>query len=137
MTADEAREMLKRAGLFYYDDGDPPDPEEYPTEEKRKAIGQTLNMNDTWGWATAFGQEITDEELPKVASLFWQYGRCGVLYWVSEKNKSADGEPMRSEFEDINRFVDFVRNEERVAKECHDAGKNLYSYKASYTLPSE
>jgi hypothetical protein len=42
MTIDEARSLLKQADLFYEDDSDP----EY---------AQTLNMNDTWGWALAWG----------------------------------------------------------------------------------
>lgn len=132
MTADKARELLKRAGLFYYGDDpeDQPDPEEYPTEAKRKAIAQTLNQNDTWRWALAFGQEVTDEQLPEVGRLFVAYGYCGVLYWVSEQNKDEAGRPLRSEFEDINRFVDFVRNEEWISNERKDCAY----YKFVYTL---
>lgn len=130
MDADQARELLKRAGLFYYDDEDPPDVEEYPDPEDRKRAAQMLNMNDTWGWATAFGQAITDEELPEVGRLFIRYGYCGVLYWVSEKN-----EQMHSEFADINRFVDFVRAEEKAIKDCPDWNKRAY-FKVSYRIPA-
>lgn len=120
MTADEARELLGRAGLFYGD---------YDDDDESPKMKQTLNMNDTWFWATAFGEEVTDDELPEVARLFRLYGWCGVLYWVSEKN-----DQMRAEFEDVNRFVDFVRAEEAIAKEIPSSSKRAY-HKASYTLP--
>jgi hypothetical protein len=78
-----------------------------------------LNMNDTWCWASAWGEEIPDDKIVEVASLFKRYGDCGLLYWVSEQN---DG--MRSEFEDINRFVDFVRQEEQVRKDVPESTKS-------------
>ena len=40
---------------------------------------------------------------------------------------------MRSEFEDINRFVEFVRNEEAIKEEVSDSNKRAY-LKRSYTL---
>jgi hypothetical protein len=42
---------------------------------------------------------------------------------------------MRSEFEDINRFVDFVRQEEQVRKDVPESTKRAYK-KVSYTLPN-
>ena len=89
-----AFDLLDKAGLFY--GGDCP---------------QELNMNDTWGWATAWGVEVADNELPELKHLFWCYGWCGVLYWASQK---YDG--MRSEFYHYNRMLEFVENEERIRK---------------------
>ena len=54
---------------------------------------------------------VSDEELPKVANLFWNYGWCGILYWASKKNNG-----MKSEFFDNNRFIEFVENEEKIMK---------------------
>ena len=94
LSVDKARKRLVNADVFFGElNGD-----ECPQ------LNQTLNMNDTWAWAWADGEYVPDEELPRVAELFWHYGYCGILYWVSERN-----EQMRSEFEDINRFIDFVR----------------------------
>ena len=98
MTIDQARALLEAAEVFYGDLG-----------ERDK---QTLNMNDTFGWALAWGEYVPDEKLPEVAALFMRHGLAGLLYWVSEQN---DG--MRAEFEDINRFIDFVRHEEKLIKE--------------------
>src|ERR1051325_22908 len=66
-----------------------------------------LNMNDTWGWAIADSEPVPDDKLHEVARLFGEYGRAGLLYWVSEQR---GGE--RSDFHDVNRFIQF-RSEER------------------------
>ena len=125
-TIDDAREFLTQANLFYVDQDDKEeDPEEY---EKWK---QTLNMNDVWGWACADCETIPDEELPAVAELFWNYGWCGILYWVSERNGQ-----MKSEFHDNNRFIEFVRNEERIRKEVPNNNKRAYM-KAEYSIGKE
>lgn len=87
-----------------------------------------LNMNDTWGWATAWGEDIPEEKLVEVAQLFVTYGHCGLLYWVSERH-----EGLRSEFEDINRCVDFVRHEEQLKKDVPESTKRAYK-KIAYTL---
>ena len=116
-TIEKARKLLTEAELFdvIVDDDD----------EKFK---QTLNMNDVWGWATADGESVPDEDLPKVAELFWRYGWAGILYWVSERH---DG--MTSEFHDNNRFIEFVRNEEQLRKEIPDSSTRAYK-QISYTL---
>ena len=101
--------------------------EDWDSDDEEKYI-QSLNMNDTWGWACAWSQPVTDNELIEVASLFISYGYPGVLYWVSKKNDN-----MRSEFEDINRFVDFVANEERIKEEKPNYNDRAY-YKSQYTL---
>ncbi len=110
----EAEELLTLA--FYYLD------EEDPKAE------QTLNMNDTWAWAFADGEYVPDECLPEVAELFWRYGYAGILYWVSVRNDNR-----RSEFLDINRFIEFVRQEEHLRAIVPDSSERAYA-KITYTL---
>jgi len=109
----EGKRVLRASGYLYYDGPDEP---------------IELNMNDTWGWAVAWGEFVPDEKILEVVSLFSRYGYCGLLYWVSEQN-----EQMQSEFEDVNRFVDFVRKEEELRKAEPDSSKRAYK-KVSYTL---
>lgn len=117
MTLDEARQLLNIAGVFYgsYDEDD-------------KENAQTLNMNDVWGWAVAWGEFVPDDKLVEVAQLFCLYGDAGLLYWVSDQHES-----MRSEFEDNNRAIDFVRHEEKIRKDVPDSNKRAYT-KVVYTL---
>ena len=98
----------------------------YPQDEETP--GLTLNMNDTWGWAIAWGEPVPDEKITELSGLIWEYGNAGVLYWVSEQHGG-----MRSEFHDINRFVDFVRREERLKKAVPDSNRRAYT-KLTYTL---
>ncbi|MGH9369696.1 MAG: hypothetical protein ACRD3M_18750 [Thermoanaerobaculia bacterium] len=118
MTSDEARQLLTLAGVFYEPD------------DEIKEYAQTLNMNDVWGWATAWGQYVPDSELPRVGELFYRYGWCGILYWMSEQH-----EQMRSEFLDVNRFVDFVRQEEKLREAEPSFSKRAYK-KIEYSLGS-
>lgn len=111
MSVESAKKLLSDAGLFFWPLGKCNDHEDE----------QTLNMNDTWAWGTAFGQKVEDGDAIEVARLFVDYGFCGVLYWVSEKN-----EQMQSEFSHINRMVQFVRNEEKIRIES--GGLNAYAY---------
>jgi hypothetical protein len=111
----EARKFLKSAGVFFDEDDD-------------TKLAQTLNMNDVWAWAFAFGEYVPDEKLPEVAELFWRYGWAGVLYWVSKENNN-----MRSEFEDVNRFIEFVKNEEQLRSDVPDTDERAYK-KIKYTL---
>lgn len=119
-TIESAREFLQKADLFF---GSPDD-----EDEEWREMAQTLNLNDTWGWACADGEDVSDEDLPRVAELFWRYGRCGVLYWVSERRNQC-----RSEFHDVNREIDFVRHEERIRSEFPNSSKRAYA-KVSYTI---
>lgn len=116
-STEKARELLTKADVFFG-----------PDEDEPQLGQQTLNMNDTWAWACADGEDVPDEELPRVAELFFQYGWCGILYWVSERN-----EQMRSEFEDINRFIAFVRAEEAICQEVPNSDKRAYA-KREYTV---
>jgi hypothetical protein len=118
----KARQFLQLAGVFYYDDRS-----ELEDGDDPKDL-QTLNMNDTWAWATGWGEYVPDDELPEVARLFWNYGWCGILYWMSERH-----DQMKSEFHDINRFVEFVRREEDIRKEVPDSSERAY-VKREYVL---
>lgn len=111
-THEAAQQLLRNADVLYADD-----------EEQLE-----LNMNDVWGWAVAWGVIIPPENVVEVAQLFWRYGWCGLVYWVSEQN-----EQMRSEFEDINRMVGFARHEETLRKTEPNNSKRAYT-KLSYTL---
>ena len=113
---DEARQYLVATDCVYGKDDDTPRGD------------QVLNMNDVWAWATAWGEFIPNEELPVVADLVRRYGWCGALYWVSARHEN-----MRSEFEDINRFVAFVRAEEAIRTEVPNSSERAY-LKRSYTL---
>lgn len=118
MDIESSKKLLSAAGLFFYGIGECEDPEDECV----------LNMNDTWAWACAFGQKVEDNDMPEVCRLFINYGFCGVLYWVSEKN---DG--MQSEFSHINRMVQFVRNEERIMH-LSDGATNYAFSKAQYLI---
>lgn len=120
MSEEEQRALtfLRLAGVFYDDEPDDDEPE----------LAQTLDMNDTFGWACTMGEKVPDASLVEVARLYKQYGYCGMVYWVSEQNNQV-----RSEFHDINRFIDFVRQEESIRRDCPDWNKRAY-FKRSYTL---
>lgn len=117
MTPKDALRLLENAGVFYEDDTDSPT--------------HTLNMNDTWCWASAWGEEVPDDALVEVAQLFWRYGNAGLLYWVSKKHNG-----MRSAFYDNNRAIEFVENEERIRREVPDSDKRAY-HKESYIIAGE
>jgi len=118
-SKEEARKLLEQAGVFFYTRDEEEDWEECP---------QTLNMNDVWAWACSDGERIEDEQLPEVAELFFLYGWCGILYWVSKQNNN-----LRSEFLDNNRFIDFVEQEEKLRKEVPNSSDRAYK-KITYTL---
>lgn len=118
---ESAKRLLDAAEVFYGSEGD--------LEEAH--LDQVLNMNDVWCWACAWGEPVADEELPEVARLFREYGWAGILYWVSEKHNG-----LTSEFYDNNRYIEFVRNEERIRKEVPDSNKRAY-HKESYQISGE
>jgi len=114
MNKETATQFIRLSGLCY------------PEDDEVK--GLVLNMNDTWCWGSAWGEEVPDDQIIEVARLLAKYGDCGLLYWASERNKG-----MRSEFEDINRFVDFVREEERLRTSVPESTARAYK-KHVYTL---
>ena len=107
MTEEKARELLTAADVFC----DPDDPE----------LAQCIGQNDVWGWALADCEEVPDNELPRLGDLFWRYGWCGILYWVSQRRNGC-----RSAFQDVNRFIDFVRHEEAIRDDEPDSSKRAY-----------
>lgn len=119
---ERARELLRLASVFFYDD-----PSELDDDESPEFL-QMLNMNDTWGWACADGEYVPDDDLIEVSRLFWRYGYCGVLYWVSERRGQA-----KSEFADINRFIQFAREEEKIREEVPGENKRAYT-KREYVI---
>ena len=98
---ERARARLRAADVFFYND-----PAELDSAADLDML-QTINLSDTWGYAEANGEYVPDDELPELSRLHWRYGWCGVLYWVSERRGRC-----RSEFPNINRFIEFVRQEE-------------------------
>ena len=115
--------LLRLAGVFYYNS-----PEEALECNDDAEASQTLNMNDTFGWAVAWGVYVHDNELIEVANMYKMYGDCGLMYWVSRKNNDC-----RSEFYDVNRKIDFVRKEEEI-RSLHKTYSELAYAKHVYTL---
>lgn len=115
MTNEEALFMLIAADVMFENDED-------------ETVAQALNMNDVWGWATAWGEHVPDDELAEVGRLFRDYGRCGLYYWVSKRHGD-----MQSEFEDINRFVRFVQHEESIKADVPNSSTRAYA-KRSYMI---
>lgn len=113
----EAKELLSVSGLFFSEDDGLP--------------GFWINLNDTFGWACADGEQVDGSDLIEVARLFRDYGWCGLLYWVSKKR-----EGLKSEFADNNRFIQFVKEEERIKREVPESTKRAY-HKVVYTIGEE
>ena len=118
----EALEFLKAAHVFYSNDPDPDEPE----------IDRCINMNDTFMWALAYGPHVSDDQLITVAGLFWRYGSAGLCYWCTIHPDEED-RMICSEFEDIQRGIDFVRHEEKLRLSGKSSSECAY-YKLSYTL---
>ena len=121
-SIEESRKLLEAAEVFfgYYPEYD---------DEEDKDMAQTLNLNDAFFWACADGEYVSDEELPRVAELFWRYGNCGILYWAAiEKNNMN-----KVEFADVNRFLEFVKNEEEIRKKYPDSNDRAY-FKTKYIV---
>lgn len=123
MTSEnEALELLRMAGVFFYND-----PAELG-ENSHQGLLQTINLNDTWCWAAADGEYVPDADLPEVARLFLAYGWCGILYWASEKN-----DQLASKFHDVNRFIEFVRQEEAIRKDVPSDSTRAY-HRCQYVI---
>lgn len=119
MTKDEAQKLLDAAGVFFDVDDD---------EEDAAEWRNVINLNDTFSWACADGESVTDDELPRVGELFLRYGLCGVYYWAWNKRGRFS-----IEFADIRRFVNFVAYEETLRAEVPSSTKRAYT-KMKYTL---
>lgn len=105
----EHLELLKAADVFFGRMGSE-DEEDYDPKWERM-----LNLNDTFAWACADCQYVSDEDLPRVAHLFREYGMCGIYYWVAVEKRGWQLGVI--EFLDIRRMVQFVMNEEAITKE--------------------
>lgn len=119
--------ILNAAGLFYPDDEDPQDLDEDDYE-----LPTALNLNDAFFWACSDSENVPAESLKEVADLFLRYGQCGVFYWVLNR-RGWD----KVEFLDVNRMVEFVRNEERIRQEVKNHFFRLPYHKACYTIGAD
>ncbi len=90
-----------------------------------------INMNDVWGWASADSERVPKDQIEEVARLFFKYGWCGILYWSSERNTGG-----KSEFHDVNRFIEFVRREEELRKAVTSDSARAYK-KLRYELGAD
>jgi hypothetical protein len=118
-TIEEARELLTKADIFFgYDD-----------EDDDPTYAQTINLNDAMYWACSDSEYVEDNELVRVAQLFYRYGWCGVLYWVAIEKRGGE----TPEFLDVKRKIEFVKKEEELIKQESSRSKRAYA-KYSYTL---
>ena len=115
--------MIKAIPAYYHD------PEEGPEH--------LILMNDVWAWATSCSIDVTDDNAIRIAQLYNEYGFCGLLYYqgVELDRLGAPNAPETryAEFEDIQRFVEFVVAEERIKKEVPDYNKRAYA-KRQYVI---
>jgi hypothetical protein len=131
-TVEEARALLTAAKVFY--DPDPDEAYDDRAENEGVGWGQTLNLNDTFAWACADGEPVSDADLPRVAQLFYRYGWCGILYWVTrEKRTGGDNPNWMAEFLDVRRFIEFVEHEEQLRRDELSDSKRAYR-RLAYTL---
>ena len=117
-TIESAREFLRSGHVFFGKDEDADDPK----------WAQTINLNDSMWWGTGDGEYVPDESLVEVATLFYRYGWCGILYWASQR----ENRPV-PEFLDVRRFIEFVREEENLRREIESSSKRAY-HKIEYKL---
>jgi len=115
-TKEEALTLLNYANVFI------------ALDEDELETKQVINLNDAFYWASADAEKVEDDELLEVAQLFINYGWCGIYYWVCNKRGS-----LKVEFEDINRFIDFVKHEEELVVKEPNTDKRAYM-KYEYTL---
>ena len=118
-TQANAREFLTLAGVFH-------GTSEWDDDPK---WDQTLNLNDAFYYACSDGEYVEDEELPRLAELFWRYGNIGLEYWVLEEKRGGEV----PEFLDVRRQIEFVKNEEAIRKEVPSSAKRAYLQR-EYTI---
>lgn len=114
----DARKLLESAGVFFDLD-----------EEDGPKWGQTINLNDAFYWACSDCQYVEDEELPRLAELFWRYGNAGVMYWVAVEKRNGEV----PEFLDVRRQIEFVQHEEAIRLEEPSSSKRAYLQR-EYTI---
>ena len=118
-TVEESKALLSAAEVFFG--------EEYADEDPQMAW--TLNLNDAFYWASADGEYVSDEEMIRVAELFWRYGIKGIYYWVIVEKRGDT----KVEFADVNRFIEFVRKEEEIRRAEPSSSRRAFK-KVSYTI---
>lgn len=116
-------QQLDAFGLFHKLDDDPEWAEHQPPKGERD-----LNLNDTFYWATGWSYRVNADDMKDIAQLFELYGQPGLWYWVMKKEELE-----KVEFVDVNRMVEFVRNEERIRKAVPSSSKRDY-HKEQYTI---
>ncbi len=116
-TVDEALLLLRAADVFYESDDDGPD------------IGRAINLNDAFYWGCADSEDVSDEDAPRVAELFWMYGIHGIYYWAVVEKRGLKS----VEFQDVNRAIEFVRNEEELRAAVPSSSTRAYR-KIQYTI---
>lgn len=113
-TAEAALVLLNAAKVFFEDEDD-----ELPP--------RSLNLNDTFWWGCADTEQVPEEAVPEVAMLFWRYGWNGILYWVAQRRGTS------GEFLDVQRAVEFVRQEEALRQRVPRSSTRAYT-RLVYTL---
>ena len=120
---ESALAFLKAGRAFFDIDEDEP---------QELELNQCLNMNDTFAWALAYGPRVPDECLIEVADLFLRYGNCGLCYWCTI-HPDPEERILASEFEDVQRGIEFVRYEEELRRSMPESNKRAY-HKLVYKL---
>jgi hypothetical protein len=87
-----------------------------------------LNLNDVFALAAADAEQVEEHDVERLGELIRRWGWCGVLYWVSTKRGG-----IRSKFHDINRFINFVAEEEGLIRHMPSSTERAYQ-KFTYTL---
>jgi hypothetical protein len=132
-TINEAADFLELAGVFYYSRKEIEEMKADPewADEADLLVPFELNLNDTFWWASAYGALVPEDELPKLAGLFWLYGWNGILYWATLQDPK-----IKPEFLDVRRALEFVGHEERLRAEEPSSSKRAFT-KLSYTIGNE
>lgn len=115
MNDEDIVKVLRTAGVLFDEDDEMGD-------------GFWLNMNDVFGWGIADTEQVPADKLKEVWALFLAYGMAGLYYWVSEQRQQC-----QSEFSDINREIQFVREEMKIALNNQNAFRKPY-VKAKYII---
>lgn len=114
--------FLRQSGIFYYDNLDELDP-----DDNIKSL-RMINLNDTFWWASAYGEYVEDNEIEEVYRLSIEYGWCGILYWAAKKGN------VDPEFNNVRRMISFVKNEETIRGKCKSSSDYAYS-DDKYSIP--
>lgn len=110
---EDAWKLVKAIPAFSHEEGWPP----------------MISMGDVWAWASADAITVTDDNVKQIAKLYSKYGFCGLVYYQCK----VLGEWESSEFVDINRYIEFVDNEERICQEVPDYNARGYA-KRTYII---